>query len=264
LADFDLTEALLFSPLRTIFASACLMAAMLTLLGGPAAAGAGAFFPAFGSNAASASSFVAGAHAGYNWQQGSMVYGFETDFQGMGLNSSMTGGLTPSSNPAGDYAHTTGSIDYYGTFRGRFGFTTGQWLFFGTGGAAYGNVDLSSQFTTLGTTTALDVSQMKIGWVVGAGLEYLLRPNWMLTLNYQYVDLGNVGLSSSAFNFPITVGQVANIHAQFQTVMIGFSYRFAPDGSPSPWAGGYAGGQVGGAWGDNSNAVYSSSVILLR
>jgi outer membrane immunogenic protein len=261
LADFDLTEALLFSPLRTIFASACLMAAMLTLLGGPAAAGAGAFFPAFGSNAASASSFVAGAHAGYNWQQGSMVYGFETDFQGMGLNSSMTGGLTPSSNPAGDYAHTTGSIDYYGTFRGRFGFTTGQWLFFGTGGAAYGNVDLSSQFTTLGTTTALDVSQMKIGWVVGAGFEYLLRPNWMLTLNYQYVDLGNVGLSSSAFNFPIAVGQVANIHAQFQTVMIGFSYRFAPDGSPSPWAGGYAGGQVGGAWGDHSNAVYSSSLV---
>jgi outer membrane immunogenic protein len=260
LADFDLMEAILFSPLRTIFASACLMAAMLILLGGPAAAGVG-FFPAFGSNAASASSFVAGAHAGYNWQQGSMVYGFETDFQGMGLNSSMTGGLTPSSNPAGDYAHTTGSIDYYGTFRGRFGFTTGQWLFFGTGGAAYGNVDLSSQFTTLGTTTALDVSQMKIGWVVGAGFEYLLRPNWMLTLNYQYVDLGNVGLSSSAFNFPIAVGQVANIHAQFQTVMIGFSYRFAPDGSPSPWAGGYAGGQVGGAWGDHSNAVYSSSLV---
>jgi outer membrane immunogenic protein len=253
-------EAILFSPLRTIFASACLMAAMLILLGGPAAAGV-SLFPAFGSNAASASSFVAGAHAGYNWQQGSMVYGFETDFQGMGLNSSMTGGLTPSSNPAGDYAHTTGSIDYYGTFRGRFGFTTGQWLFFGTGGAAYGNVDLSSQFTTLGTTTALDVSQMKIGWVVGAGFEYLLRPNWMLTLNYQYVDLGNVGLSSSAFNFPIAVGQVANIHAQFQTVMIGFSYRFAPDGSPSPWAGGYAGGQVGGAWGDHSNAVYSSSLV---
>jgi outer membrane immunogenic protein len=102
---------------------------------------------------------------------------------------------------------------------------------------------------------------MKIGWVVGAGFEYLLRPNWMLTLNYQYVDLGNVGLSSSAFNFPIAVGQVANIHAQFQTVMIGFSYRFAPDGSPSPWAGGYAGGQVGGAWGDHSNAVYSSSLV---
>jgi outer membrane immunogenic protein len=110
----------------------------------------------------------------------------------------------------------------------------------------------------------LDVSQMKIGWVVGAGLEYLLRPNWMLTLNYQYVDLGNVSLASSTANFGagVMVGQVANVHAQFQTVTIGFSYRFAPDGSPSPWAGGYAGGQVGGAWGDSANALYNSASLV--
>jgi hypothetical protein len=41
--------------------------------------------------------------------------------------------------------------------------------------------------------------------------------------------------------------------------MAGVSWRFAPDGSSSPWAGGYAGGQVGGAWGNNAAAVYSSS-----
>src|SRR5580704_7174480 len=103
-----LPRVLLFSPLRTMSRSsrACVSAALLMLSGGPAAAGVGPFFPAFGSNSASASSFVAGAHAGYNWQQGSMVYGFETDFQGMGLNSSMTGGLTSSSFPPSDYAHT--------------------------------------------------------------------------------------------------------------------------------------------------------------
>jgi outer membrane immunogenic protein len=245
----------------SLYASACLMAGMLMFSGGPAAAGFG--LPAFGTNAANASSWVAGGHAGYNWQQGSMVYGFETDFQGTGLNSSMTGGLTPSSIPSTDYAHTTASINDYGTFRGRFGFTTGQWLFYGTGGAAYGNVNLSSQFSTLGLLmTALDVTQPKFGWVVGAGFEYLLRPNWMFTLNYQYVDLGNVSLASSATFGPITIGQVANVHAQFQTVMIGFSYRFAPDGSPSPWAGGYAGGQAGGAWGDRANAMYNSSLGL--
>jgi outer membrane immunogenic protein len=252
---------LLYS-LRTIsfFTSACIMAAMLVLSGGPAAAGGN--IPAFGANAANASSWVAGAHAGYNWQQGSMLYGFETDFQGTNLNSLMTGGLTPSSGPASDFAKTSAMIDYYGTFRGRIGFTTGQWLFFGTGGAAYGNVNLSSQFSTLAATTAFDISQPKFGWVVGAGFEYLLRPNWMLTLNYQYVDLGNVSFSSSASGGGITISQMANVHAQFQTVTIGFSYRFAPDGSPSPWAGGYAGGQAGGAWGNNANAVYTSSRIL--
>ncbi|WP_291576908.1 outer membrane beta-barrel protein [Bradyrhizobium sp.] len=233
--------------------------AALMLSGGPAAAGGNV--PAFGANAASASSWVAGGHAGYNWQQGSMLYGFETDFQGTNLNSRMTGGLTPSSGPASDFAKTSAMIDYYGTFRGRIGFTTGRWLFYGTGGAAYGNVNLASQFSTLAPTTAFDVSQPKFGWVVGAGLEYLWRPNWMLTLNYQYVDLGNVGISSFATGGGIVIGQMASVHAQFQTATIGFSYRFAPDGSPSPWAGGYAGGQVGGDWGDHAHAIYSSSRI---
>jgi outer membrane immunogenic protein len=252
---------LLYS-LRTIsfFTSACIMA-VLVLSGRPAAAGGN--IPAFGANAANASSWVAGAHAGYNWQQGPMLYGFETDFQGTNLNSLMTGGLTASSGAASDFAKTSAMIDYYGTFRGRIGFTTGQWLFFGTGGAAYGNVNLSSQFSTLAATTAFDISQPRFGWVVGAGFEYLLRPNWMLTLNYQYVDLGNVSLSSSATGRGITIDQMANVHAQFQTVTIGFSYRFAPDGSPSPWAGGYAGGQVGGAWGNNANAVYTSSRVTV-
>ncbi len=242
------------------FASAFIVAATLMLPGGPATAGGN--IPAFGANSANASSWVAGAHAGYNWQQGTMLYGFETDFQGTHLNSLMTGGLTPSSGPASDFARTSSTVDYYGTFRGRIGFTTGQWLFFGTGGAAYGNVDLSSRFATLAPMTALDISQSKFGWVVGAGFEYLFRPNWMLTFNYQYVDLGNVGLSSSAAAGGVVIGQVANVHAQFQTATIGFSYRFAPDGSPSPWAGGYAGGQVGGAWGDHTNAIYSSSNIV--
>ena len=37
------------------------------------------------------------------------------------------------------------------------------------------------------------------------------------------------------------------------------SWRFAPDGSSSPWAGGYAGGQVGGAWGNSADGIYTSS-----
>jgi hypothetical protein len=101
--------------------------------------------------------------------------------------------------------------------------------------------------------------------VVGAGLEYLLRPNLALSLGYQYVDLGRIGITSSTTGLVlsplriVTLGQAATVHAQFQAVMLGMSWRFAPDGSPSPWAGGYAGGQVGGAWGNKAEGVYSSS-----
>lgn len=252
--------------LRTICVSACLVAAVLGSLGRPAAAGKFVVpNPIFGSNAANASSWVAGAHAGYNWQQGATVFGFETDFQGTHLNSSMNGGLTSSPPPLapGSFASTTGTIDYYGTFRARLGFAAGQWLFYGTGGVAYGNVDLSSTFGTVGGQTNSQTSEPRIGWVAGVGGEYLLKPNVMLTFGYQYVDLGRVGISSSTtgVNFPVftTVSQTATVHAQFQAVMVGMSWRFAPDGSRSPWAGGYAGGHVGGAWGNSTSAVYNSS-----
>jgi len=137
-------------------------------------------------------------------------------------------------------------------------------MFFGTAGAAYGNVELSSTFSTLGLRTFSQTSEQKIGWVVGAGFEYLLRPNLMLSLSYQYVDLGRIGISSTTTGISgpssVTLSQAATVHAQFQTVMAGMSWRFAP-GSSSPWAGGYAGGQGGGAWGNNAVAAYSSSVI---
>ena len=84
----------------------------------------------------------------------------------------------------------------------------------------------------------------------------------MLSLRYQYVDLGRIGISSTTTGISgpstVTLGQAATVHAQFQTVMAGMSWRFAP-GSSSPWAGGYAGGHGGGAWGNNAAATYASS-----
>ena len=221
--------------------------------------------PAFGSNSANASSWVAGAHAGYNWQQSAAVFGFETDLQGTRLNSSMTGGLThipPIVPPPGEFAATTGSIDWYGTFRGRLGIATGPWLFYGTAGLAYGNVSVSSNFSTLGVSLASQVSELRAGWVVGAGLEYLLRPDVSLSLGYQYVDLGTLSSSVRSPLAVVTLGQTANTHAQFQAVMAGISWRFAPTGPAAPWAGGYVGGHAGGAWGNNADASYTSSVLV--
>jgi outer membrane immunogenic protein len=214
-----------------------------------------------GSNSASSSSWLGGAHAGYNWQQGTMLYGVETDFQATHLNSSMNGGLRytpPVLNPV-DFAGTLASIDWYGTLRGRLGTTIGSFMLYVTGGVAYGNVDLSSTFRAFGLTTYGQTLQPKIGGVVGAGGEYLLKPNMMLTFQYQYVDLGKVDIASSTSSLLCcaTVSQSATVRAQFQAAMVGLSFRFAPDGSGSPWAGGYAGGHVGGAWGNDASALYN-------
>src|SRR3982074_1274701 len=109
-----------------------------------------------GSNSADASSWLAGVHAGYNWQQGTLVYGFESDLQATHLNSSMAGGLryfAPSPPAPLDLASTLASVDWYGTFRGRVGATVGSLLLYLTAGVAYGDVTLSSTFSAFGLST---------------------------------------------------------------------------------------------------------------
>src|SRR5262249_54723204 len=113
--------------------SICLAVTTLAGLQGSAIAGqsGGAVFA---SDSAASSSWVAGIHGGYNWQQGAAVFGFETDLQATHLRSSTT------SNTIGDFAATAASIDWYGTLRGRVGVASGPWLFYATAGLAYGDV----------------------------------------------------------------------------------------------------------------------------
>lgn len=234
-------------------------------------AGAGGFFGTStvnGANSANASSAVAGAHAGYNWQQGAVIFGFETDLQATRLTSSMNGGLVYTPPPPGptDFARTQATLDWYGTFRGRLGTTFGPLLVYVTGGAAYGNVGLSSAFSAFGLTTQFQTSQTKVGGVGGFGFEYILQPNVMLTFGYQYVDLGKINAGSGTAAFvgcctAVSLSQSANVHAQFQTAMVGISWRFAPAGTGSMWTGGYAGVQGGGAWGNGANALYNGLAV---
>lgn len=217
-----------------------------------------------GANSASASSWLAGAHAGYNWQNGAIVYGFETDLSATRLNSSMNGILTlspPLVPPPPSATSTNASIDWYGTLRGRLAGTNGPLLFYGTAGLAYGGIGLNSTTSLLGSSLYSSASSTRAGWVVGAGIEYMYRPNLIFSLGYQYVDLGTLSVAS-AMTTPVTLNQSASAHAQFQTVMAGFSWRFAPTGPAGSWQGGYAGGHAGGAWGLSTDANYSGSFVV--
>jgi outer membrane immunogenic protein len=218
---------------------------------------------ASGSNSTSADSWLAGAHAGYNWQRGTAVYGFETDLSAMHLNSGTSGGHPfPAVGQPGDAANTTGLIDWYGTLRGRLGFSMGQALFYGTAGLAYGNPSLNSKLTAAGLSLVSQTFSLRAGWVVGVGMEYLLRPDLSLNFGYQYVDLGTVTLTSSeASLLGARIAQSASAHAQFQVATVGFSWHFPPTGSRSaPWEGLYAGAQAGGAWGNRTDANYNEFV----
>jgi outer membrane immunogenic protein len=81
-----------------------------------------------GSANASASSWVLGAEGGYNWQQGVWVYGLATDISATHLSSQANTALP------GFFAVPTSlnaNIDWYGTVRGRLGWSSGPVLLYG-------------------------------------------------------------------------------------------------------------------------------------
>jgi len=232
--------------------------AMLLVLAGSAAFAQGVT-TSTGSVSGSASSWLAGAQAGYNWQRGQVVYGLEADISATHLNTNLNLVLQ-NPLPATALANANADIDWYGTVRGRLGWTQGPWLFYGTGGLAYGHASLSSSITSATLALSGQTSSVRAGWVAGAGIDYMWSPNVILSLDYQYVDLGNLSVGSSAAGAG-TLSQSANAHAQFQIVTAGLSWLFYPS-ARQPWEGAYAGGHAGGAWGNNTDASYSFTPAL--
>ncbi len=235
---------------------------------------------AVGFGPASSASWLAGAVAGYNWQHGNVVFGFEGDLSWTGLKSETTGTFS-SFSPTFVYPSTdaTARIDWYGTARARVGLVVGSFLIYGTGGVAFGNVELNNRYDlgTLGTNNSIaplssQSSGVRGGWVEGLGADYMLGRNLVLNLEYQYVDLGTVDLPAMTAPAPLAAlsSNSASVHARFQTVTIGLSYKFGPPSGPSaayastrvtapppppadPWGGLFIGGRTGGAWGNDLN-----------
>jgi outer membrane immunogenic protein len=248
-------------------------------------------FAPYGYGVTDSDSWLAGAQIGYNWQQGSFVYGLQADLSGTHLRSTSTNGFASVATPIPGFVYPTGNasanIDWYGTFRGRVGVTVGSFLFYGTGGLAYGGVGLSNNYnpgngaTTPGTLSG-QTSGVRAGWVVGAGGEYLLNQNLSVNLEYLYVDLGSFNLAAQSLpTFSgSSNGPSAAAHAQFQTITVGLNWHFLPPetavASPAhghahnhdlvpasnPWQGVYVGGHVGGARG-NTLSVTPGSVPQL-
>jgi outer membrane immunogenic protein len=154
------------------------------------------------------SGFIGGGQIGYNYQfANNFVAGIEADIQGV-AGASRTDSVAQSIAPGVFIPVTSSSVitsskatDYLGTVRGRLGFTiTPTLLVYGTGGLAYGQTnsstgvverlgfgDTPAPFGTFGS-----ISNSRVGWTAGGGLEWLFAPNWSLKVEYLYYDLGSV------------------------------------------------------------------------
>jgi outer membrane immunogenic protein len=142
----------------------------------------------------SADSFVAGGHIGYNWQAGMFVFGAEADISGTSARSSVVQDNTPGSGFDRDGLART-RLNWLGSVRGRLGIApTSQWLVYGTGGLAYGQVKnetLDFDSGVFDPHQSSSKSGVRTGWVAGGGVEVALYHHWIGRLEYLHYDLGH-------------------------------------------------------------------------
>src|SRR2546423_1672121 len=131
---------------------------------------------------------MGGVQAGYNWQfNPTWLLGIEADFDWAGQRGRFT-----FADPAalGQTGTVQANIDWIATVRARFGFITGNSLWYVTGGWAHGGRELNTTYT-LGfpgppiIAGSSNVRRTGSGWTVGGGVETKLwNSNWSAKLEY--------------------------------------------------------------------------------
>jgi opacity protein-like surface antigen len=167
-----------------------------------------------------------GGNIGYDWQRERIVYGIEADLQGADINGPKQ--LTRT----GSFATADTRLDWFGTVRGRLGYTFDNALLYATGGLAFGDVEdkltLVNPITNPPSNTA-NKTQTAVGYTVGAGLEYFFDFAWSAKIEYQYIDLGSDTLFTTLISGETATAKY--VHA-YDTIRVGLSYHITADYEP--------------------------------
>ena len=138
----------------------------------------------------------------------------------------------------GGSANFRSGLDFLGTARGRLGYAFNQFLVYGTGGFAFG--DVNSRFRTYGpdgVTVTSDASRsgFNTGYVYGGGIEYALPTNSFLnffhssavTLKAEYLryELDSSNLSDTSLN-TVNLQPGFKVKNEGNIARIGLNYKF--------------------------------------
>src|SRR5690242_4821311 len=138
---------------------------------------------------------LAGGSVGFNYQWTWFVAGVEADLDWSGMRWSQT---SPVLEGAFLGRASTGTVtstyknNVLSTFAARFGVAFDHALFFAKAGGAWTRekFDFSGSDPTVGVITGSD-SFSRVGWMVGAGIEYALTNHLTLKAEYNFIDFGN-------------------------------------------------------------------------
>lgn len=139
--------------------------------------------------------FVGGVYAGWNFENGNIVYGVETDFNYSNVNEDVDLG----------FGEDEIGFDWYGSTRARVGIAADRFLAYGTAGVSYAKAYAEG--------SGVDESETYVGWTAGAGLEYAFTDNMIGRAEYRYHDFGSQ-------DWAPVVG--ADFDTKLHTVTLGF------------------------------------------
>jgi high affinity Mn2+ porin len=205
--------------------------------GGRLSAGSGFTSDAFDLSAPNRDSAGAsfGAQVGYDWQQGSWVYGLETDLNFLGVRRA-SAGLFPAPAAYGTlgsaaYGLTSDETgDYFASVRGRLGYALDRSLFYVTGGVAAGGWRGGSNLVfydagPLGLFYAPLSQSSRMKYAVGAGVERALDDHWSARLEYLYL---NQQLQTRIYDNNLDFQFAARQRSEAHVLRLGLNYRFDP------------------------------------
>jgi outer membrane immunogenic protein len=203
-----------------------------------------------------AKGWLAGGQFGYNWQVApSYVLGVEADWQWTSQRGAETNCSPPVSvglfGPGGGgfgYCSTMQEkLTSIGTARARAGTLVNDFLWYATGGFAWGTLKDSYAFNGSANPTiftgafqpgpflpsSADFSSTRTGWTVGGGVETRLSGGWSAKLEYLYVDLGTISQTygialNGAFGPAVSSGSAlvtSSSHIIDNIVRIGLNYK---------------------------------------
>jgi outer membrane immunogenic protein len=173
---------------------------------------------------ASSSSWLAGVHAGYNWQIApTWVFGIEGDWDWTNLNASGTNRLNGATNLLGqtrglqtDNVSLQTKVNWLASVRGRLGYASPNWMLYATGGVAFADMGFNAQVHCTGPVNGAgslcdapgqDIrptgfNDTRVGWVAGAGFEFKPVSNWIFGLEYLYYRFDNTNTGGGSWTFP--------------------------------------------------------------
>jgi len=157
---------------------------------------------------------IGGVLAGYNWQNGPVVFGLEGDFgwihaHGVGQPTFIT-----------TQAPNTYDLNWTSHLRGRAGYALDNWLFYVAGGLAVADLDFHEGAIT---TTPPPTGGKYFGWSIGGGAEFAFTRNLVGRIEYLYDDYGHkdyIGVTGDPYRVSLTG----------QTVRGALAWKFAPTG----------------------------------